>query len=51
LDDGGTVARAIEALAVMVTIPPIVEVLRNRVHRGKHVKIKLTGVQRQLLVA
>jgi hypothetical protein len=50
-DNGGTIAGAVEALAVVVTITPIVQVLRKHMHGRVHLEIKLACVRRQLLVS
>jgi hypothetical protein len=50
-DNGGTIAGAVETLAVVVTISPVVQILCNHVHRLVHLEIKLACVRRQLLIA
>jgi hypothetical protein len=50
-DNGGTIAGAVEALAVVVTITSIVKVLRKHMHGRVHLEIKLACVRRQLLVS
>jgi hypothetical protein len=50
-DDGGTITRAVEALAVVVTITSIVQVLRKHMYRRVHLEIKPACVRRQLLIS
>jgi hypothetical protein len=50
-DDGSPIAGAVEVLAVVVTITPIVQVLRKHMHGRVHLEIKLACVRRQLLVS